>query len=85
MRTSDENQGLRDHSNLEVDNRMETGVVSRDRVTVQRDAKFVFEEIGLEDDAHQGDTKRNRLEGDKREDVKGAYVEAVRYNPYAMA
>jgi len=59
VRTGNENQGLRDHSHLEVDNRMKTGVVSCDRRRVQLDAKLVLEEIGLEDDAHQGNTEQS--------------------------
>ena len=60
VRTRDEDERLRDDSDLEVDNRMKLAVVvvagSRRRTAGERDAELVVEPGGTDDNRNESDT-----------------------------
>ena len=59
MRTSDEDESLRDDSDLEVDNHVQLTIVVGDgEVGLESNAECVLEERGLDDGANEGNTKR---------------------------
>lgn len=64
MGTGDEDQGLRDDGNLEVDNHMELTIINIDwgsRSVLEGNTKFVLEEVGLKDDDNKSDAARQAL------------------------
>ena len=68
VRTGDEDEGLRDDSNLEVDNGVELGVVvvaSSSRSTVSEgDTELAPEEVGTDANSDEGNTtKTSQIEG----------------------
>ena len=59
VRTRDEDEGLRDDGDLEVDDHVELAVVVVDGVAaLEGNTELVLEERGLDDGANEGDTKR---------------------------
>lgn len=57
VRTSDEDEGLRDDGDLEVDDHMELRVVGDDRARGEGKAELVLEEGRLDDDVDEGDAR----------------------------
>ena len=57
MRTGDENEGLGDDSDLQVDNHVELRVVRFGGSCLESDTKFVLEEVGFHDDDDQSNAK----------------------------
>ena len=57
MGTSDEDEGLGDDRNLQVDNHMEATIISgfNTRRALELDAERILEELGLQDDDHKDD------------------------------
>ena len=59
VRTRDEDEGLRDDGDLEVDDHVELAVVVVDGVAaLEGNTELVLEERGLDDGANEGDTRR---------------------------
>ena len=59
VRTRDEDEGLRDDGDLEVDNHVELAVVVVDGVAaLEGNTELVLEERSLDDGANEGDTRR---------------------------
>ena len=59
VRTRDEDEGLRDDGDLEVDDHVELAVVVVDGVAaLEGNTELVLEERGLDDGANEGNTKR---------------------------
>ena len=62
VRTSDEDEGLRNDGDLEVDNHVKLAIVGIDREgRLEGNTKLVLEEGGLLDDADESDTVTWRL------------------------
>jgi hypothetical protein len=77
VRTSNEDESLRDHGNLEVDNHVELGVVGVNRGSLKTNAKLVLEESGLDANADKSNTI-SKSETMKFVVRKQTHVEAVR-------
>ena len=65
VRTRDEDEGLRDDGNLEVDDRMKTAVVvvrRLDRAVLEDDTELVVEESRLDADGDEGDRGESEVQ-----------------------
>ena len=56
MGTSGEDQSLQDDSDLEVDDHAQFLIIGHNRSDEEGDTKCVLEEVGFQDDDHEGNT-----------------------------